>query len=188
MRKNLLLLITCLSFTLSGWTQHSIAREWNETLLSSIRREFARPTVHARNLFHTSIAMYDVWAAYDSTAQTYFLGKTHGEYFCPFEGVPRPENVEAALEEAISYACYNLLKHRFDSGRRFDGFGPVAEFMNKLGYDPDFTDTDYSTGSPAALGNYIAEQLIAFGLQDGSNERFFHANRFYIVSHRFKYK
>lgn len=179
MQKKLLLLITCLSFVLSGWTQHSIAREWNETLLSSIRREFARPTVHARNLFHTSIAMYDVWAAYDSTAQTYFLGKTHGAYFCPFEGVPRPDNVDEAIKEAISYACYNLLKHRFDNGRRFNGFGPVAEQMAKLGYDPEFEDTDYTTGSPAALGNYLAEQLIAFGMQDGSNERFFHGNRFY---------
>ncbi|NRB53502.1 MAG: T9SS type A sorting domain-containing protein [Saprospiraceae bacterium] len=179
MRKRLLLLVTCLSFAFSGWTQHSIAREWNETLLSAIRREFARPTVHARNLFHTSIAMYDVWAAYDSTAQTYFLGKTHGDFFCPFEGVSRPDNVEEAIKEAISYACYTLMEHRFNTSRRFDGFAPVAEHMAKLGYDVEFTDTDYTTGSPAALGNYIAEQLIEFGLQDGSNERFSHANQFY---------
>ena len=45
--------------------QHSVAREWNEVLLDGIRNDFARPTVHARNLFHTSIAMYDAWAAFD---------------------------------------------------------------------------------------------------------------------------
>ena len=38
--------------------QHSVAREWNEELLHAIRNDFARPTVHARNLFHTSVAMY----------------------------------------------------------------------------------------------------------------------------------
>jgi len=41
-------------------SQNSIAREWNEVLLEAIRNDFARPTVHARNLFHTSIVMYDV--------------------------------------------------------------------------------------------------------------------------------
>jgi len=51
----------------------SVARLWNEVLLESIRSDFARPTVHARNLFHTSIGMYDAWAAYDETAETYCL-------------------------------------------------------------------------------------------------------------------
>ncbi|WNH08384.1 hypothetical protein [Thalassobellus suaedae] len=37
----------------------SVARLWNEALLDAIRRDYARPTVHARNLFHTSVAMYD---------------------------------------------------------------------------------------------------------------------------------
>lgn len=179
MRKRLLLIVSCCSLTISIWSQHSIAREWNETTLEAIRREFARPTVHARNLFHSSIAMYDIWAAYDSIAQTYFLGKTVGGYTCPFEGVPKPENLEEALHEAMSYACYRLLKHRFNLTQRLGGIVPVEEKMAELGYDQDFTDTDYTTGSPAALGNYLAEQLIEFGLQDGSNERFLHANQYY---------
>ena len=53
--------------------QHSIARKWNEVLLQAIREDFARPTVHSRNLFHISIAMYDSWAAYDNISSTYFL-------------------------------------------------------------------------------------------------------------------
>ena len=43
----------------SAAAQHSVARQWNEALLAAIRIDFARPTVHARNLFHTSIALYD---------------------------------------------------------------------------------------------------------------------------------
>ena len=38
--------------------QHSTARQWNEKVLDAIRSDFARPTVHARNLFHASVAMY----------------------------------------------------------------------------------------------------------------------------------
>ena len=47
----------------------SVARQWNEELLEAIRNDFARPTVHARNLFHTSVAMWDAWAAFDEHAR-----------------------------------------------------------------------------------------------------------------------
>ena len=42
---------------------HSVARLWDEALLDAIRRDFPRPTVHARNLYHVSAAMWDAWAA-----------------------------------------------------------------------------------------------------------------------------
>ena len=41
----------------------SVARQWDEELLEAIRNDLARPTVHARNLFHVSVAMWDAWAA-----------------------------------------------------------------------------------------------------------------------------
>lgn len=170
-------------FILAGnlsFAQHSVARLWNDALLDGIRRDFARPTVHARNLFHTSIAMYDAWAAYDEQADTYFLGKTINSFSCPFNGVVVPPDKKAAQEEALSYAAYRLLKYRFQ-------FSPGAsvvlpEFdslMENLGYDINFTSTDYANGSPAALGNYIASFLISFGLQDGANEQAGYANRHY---------
>jgi hypothetical protein len=46
----------------AGW---SVARRWDEALLDAIRRALPNPPVHARNLFHTSVAMWDAWAAYD---------------------------------------------------------------------------------------------------------------------------
>ncbi|MFK7912163.1 MAG: DUF6851 domain-containing protein [Akkermansiaceae bacterium] len=162
--------------------QHSVAREWSEVLLESIRNDFARPTVHARNLFHTSTVMYDAWAAYEPDADTYFLGDSLGNYFCPFAGVPiTASNVKAAQEEAMSYAAYRLLKHRFQ-------FSPGAtaslQLMDalflRLGYNPLNTSTQYTTGGPAELGNYLASQMIAFGLQDGSNEAFGYANAYYF--------
>ncbi len=160
--------------------QYSVAREWNEKVLEAIRGDFARPTVHARNLFHTSVAMYDTWAAYDTIAETYFLGKTVHGYTCPFDGVGTPPDVKAAQEEAMSFAVYRLLRHRFAaSPDTLQLFAHIQDFMEELGYDEENTSTDYASGDPAALGNYIAEHLIAYGLQDGSNEEFGYLNLFY---------
>ncbi len=167
-------------FTTSNAQQHSVAREWNELLLESIRNDLARPTIHARNLFHTSIAMYDAWAAYDEEAEPFFLGKTIDGFTCDFEGIGTPANIEAAREEAISYAMFRLLKHRFfNSPARIQMFPQYDAFFFQLGYDSGYTSTDYTTGSAAALGNYIADQLIDFGLQDGSNEQLNYNNQFY---------
>ena len=70
--------------------QHSVARQWNEVQLDAVRRDFARPTVHARNLFHAAILMYDAWAAFDPVADTYLLGNTIGSYTCKFNGISSP--------------------------------------------------------------------------------------------------
>lgn len=159
---------------------HSVARKWNDVLLEAIRDDFARPTVHARNLFHTSVVMYDAWAAYKVSANTYLLGNSFGTYQCDFNGIEVPNDTKLAQEEAISYAAYALLNHRFENSpgaeeslQRFD------DLMDELGYDKSFVSTDYSNGSAGALGNAIAECMIAYGLQDGSNEENDYANLFY---------
>ena len=73
------LLFCCLFFNAEfGIAQTSVAHDWNEILLEAIRNDFARPTVHARNLFHHSIIAYDAWAAYEPQYDTYFLRKTTG--------------------------------------------------------------------------------------------------------------
>ena len=157
--------------------QHSVARQWNELLLEAIRNDFARPTVHARNLFHTSMAMYDAWSVYDDKATTYFLGKEVGGYFCPFEGIADPVNVDEARKEAISYAAYRLLSYRFElSPGSEESLARFDSLLLLLGYDQNNISTDYSTGSPAALGNYIAAQIITYGFQDNSNEQIDYAN------------
>ncbi len=155
---------------LKGQT-HSVAREWNEALLTGIRNDFARPTVHARNLFHLSIALYDAWAVYEDSADTYFLGKTLNGFTCELDSFPQPEDKRAAQEEAMSYAAYRLMVHRF---RPSPGYGRtfvrIFTLMGDWGYPVENTDTVYTSGSPAALGNYIAKKIIEYGMQDGSNE------------------
>ena len=84
----------------------SVARQWNDVILDAIRIDFARPTVHARNLFHLSAAMYDAWAAYDDTTSTYLLGQQVGNHDCGLTEFTPPNDIHPAREEAISYAVY----------------------------------------------------------------------------------
>lgn len=138
----------------------SVARIWDDQLLDAIRLDTPRPTVHARNLFHLSAGMYDAWAAFDNTSVQYL----HQESFSPIG------TVEAARNEAISFAAYNILKHRFQSGP--GSATSQAAFdtqMDALGYDKTFTST--VGNSPAALGNRIAQTIINHGAADGANEQ-----------------
>jgi hypothetical protein len=158
----------------------SVARRWNEALLEAIRNDYARPTVHARNLFHVSAAMYDAWAVFDDVATPYLLGRRIGFFTCGFTGIGEPADAVAARREAISYAAYRLLVHRFSASPEARGsINSFRTLMSELGYNPNVISTDYSSGSAAALGNYIAQCMIDFGLQDGSNELLGYASTHY---------
>ena len=165
-----------------SWSQEtSVAREWNEVLLEAIRNDFARPTVHARNLFHVSAAMYDTWAAYDEVAVPYLFNRSIRGYLdeVDFSGFPSLSTTEAK-NEAISYVAYRLIKHRFSfSPGTQNTFNNINELMEDLGYDVSVTSTDLSSLEPAALGNYIAQSYIDYGLLDGSNEDQDYINLFY---------
>lgn len=180
MKKITFLLIVTFSTIYSVASQHSVAREWNEALLSAIRTDYARPTVHARNLFHSSVVMYDSWALFDSQAEPIFLGKTFGGFTCDFSGIDDPIDVDTAIHEMMSYAMYRLLTHRFASSPGAStSLSVFSNLFSSYGYDENFVSTDYSGDSFAALGNYLASKIIDFGLQDGSNEQNDYANTSY---------
>jgi hypothetical protein len=172
--------------------EHSVAMKWNEVQLNCIRKDRPRPTVQARNLCHASIVMWDAWAAYDDCAQTVLLGNTWGGFSTFFDGVPHPEDVEAAREKAISFAMYRYLYQRYltlplsvpnSSGQQAAVAGYINGLMTELGYDPTITSTDYTDGDPAKLGNYIAAQMQLYALQDGSNQQggsAGYANQYYV--------
>ena len=173
----------CLSilFAVGASAQNkTVAHEWNETLLQSIRKDFARPTVHSRNLWHTSAAMYDLWALSDDSATPYFLGNTVDGFAFPFKSFPWEEDPIVQLEEAISHAMYRILSHRFSNSpeeeiaqNRFDNK------MATMGYDITNDSESFGNGSGAALGNYLGNMMIAYGLQDGANEAQQYENTFY---------
>ena len=142
----------------SALAQHSVARQWNDTQLDSIKKDLVRPPVQARNLFHASIAMYDAWAAYDATAKGYFFHEKHSV-----------KDIVSARDESVSYAAYRLLKHRFALSPNvviINGY--LDARMTALGYATTVTTT--LGDSPAAIGNRVAATVIARGLQDNSHE------------------
>lgn len=151
--------VVCPAAQIDPAPSKSIARRWNEQILGAIRRDLPRPTVHARNLFHLSSAMWDAWAAYDATAKGVFVTEK-----------ATASDLDAARTEAISYAAYRVLEHRYANANG----GPISKacfraFVSKLGYDPD--DQIATGDSPRALGNRIAAAIIEHGKTDGANEQ-----------------
>jgi len=143
---------------LAAHAEWSVARHWDEALLDAIRRALPNPPVHARNLFHTSVAMWDAWAAYDPTASGYIVKEKD-----------QASDVAAARNEAISYAAYRVLTSRFIKAVGADqSLGEFDDLMDGLCYP--LTNTSTTGNTPAAVGNRIAAAVLAAGLADGSNE------------------
>jgi hypothetical protein len=137
------------------WT---VARRWDEALLDAIRRALPNPPVHARNLFHTSVAMWDAWATYDPTASGDLFTEKH-----------TASDVAAARNETISYAAYRVLSARFIKAvGASESLSEFDDLMDSLCY-PIATATTEGD-SPAAIGNRIAATVLAAGKADGSNE------------------
>jgi hypothetical protein len=136
----------------------TVARVWDETLLELIRQVVPAPTVHARNLFHTSAAMWDAWAAYDPTADGYFVDEKH-----------TADDVNADREVAMSFAAYRILLWRYAT---VSDLAPATEQLDAvmaslcLRIDDESTDGD----DPAALGNRIAAAVLEYGSNDGARE------------------
>jgi hypothetical protein len=148
----------CPAAVIAAGKGRSIARRWDEQALAAIRLDLPRPTVHARNLFHLSAAMWDAWAAYDPVAKGYVVRERR-----------TAKDVDDARRAAISYAAYRLLVHRYSSA--VGGKTTVAcldAVMHDLGYNPS---DEHATGDdPIALGNRIGLAVIAKTKDDGANE------------------
>ena len=139
-------------------TTQSVARQWDEQLLSAIRIDKPRPPIHARNLYHVSAAMWDAWAAYDPHADQVF----HHER-------ATATDIEAARAETISYAAYRLIRWRYSISFNAATTLPVLDSaFTAMGYNTSNTSTVGNT--PAALGNRIFETIKSIGLADGANE------------------
>ena len=164
----------------NAYSQVSVAREWNEILLEAIRNDFARPTVHARNLYHHSIIAYDSWAVYSPSKDTYLIGDTLNGYISNFDGINVPLEINEAIEEAISYASFYFINQRYGDSPDFNTtYLLMYNYMTERGYSVNNSNIDYVNGGAAELGNYIASQVLNFGNSDGSNEFLDFENTFY---------
>ena len=140
---------------------HSVARWWNEFLLDAIRTDFPDPTVHSRNLYHTSAAMWDAYWAYEQGGWNQAAALFH-------QATPSTLS-DTAQTEAISHAAFTVLSTRYANspGKERSQFG-FRWLMQRYGFNPDNTTTVGDT--PAAIGNRIGAAVLAAGLVDGSNE------------------
>ena len=147
----------------------SVARVWDEVLLNLIRQVVPAPTVHARNLFHVSAAMWDAWAAFDDSADGYFVTDKL-----------EAGDVTFARETAISYAAYRILLWRYanvaDLATASDELDAT---MASLCYRTDYASTD--GGTPADLGNRIAAAVLDAGRTDGALEDQRYADSAYVA-------
>ena len=129
---------------------NSIARVWDEQALSAIRVDTPHPPAQARNLFSFSVCMYDAWSAYDTNGSVGFV----------FHNKFTAANIEAAREEAMSYAVWRMMKERhFYSKTAATTLASDDALMTALGYDTNNTSRDTST--PAGVGNSIYDAVLA---------------------------
>jgi len=167
--KRMLSIVVCVHFSvLLPADAGSIARTWNEQNLAAIRTDLPHPPVHARNLFHVSVAMWDAWAAYDPLAVGYVHNESATAPDLDGDGVDAAD-IAAAREEAISFAAYRVLVARYiQSVSAADTAFDLAQQMAALSYDE--SDTSSFGDSPSNLGNRIADSILGFFLDDGANE------------------
>jgi len=135
-----------------------VARQWDEAALDAVRRDLPAPTVHARNLFHVSVAMWDAWAAYDDRSPGYLVDESASA-----------SDVASARDEAISYAAYRVLEHRYlTAAGASDSLPEFDALMRASCYDPEIRTTEGD--DPAAVGNRIAALVIEATAGDGAHE------------------
>ncbi|MEP4649534.1 MAG: DUF6851 domain-containing protein, partial [Ilumatobacter sp.] len=140
----------------------SMPRMWNDAALDAIRVDFPAPTVHARNLYHLSAAMWDVWRAYepnDTTTSAVFVDEHRVA-----------DDVAAARDDAIAFAAHRILTQRY----RLSLAAPETRLAlnNSLstacGAQPDFAEQNPE--SAAAFGVEIADAILEASFDDGSLE------------------
>ncbi|MBE9052560.1 phosphatase PAP2 family protein [Nostocales cyanobacterium LEGE 11386] len=134
----------------------TLVTEWNEAALEAIRNSRPGPTLVSRDLAILHTGIFDAWAAYDAKA----VGTTLGGTLRRSQAERTTEN----KEQAISYAAYRTLVDLFPTQVHhiFD------DLMTRLGYDPTNTSTDTSTA--VGIGNRVAQSLLEFRHNDGSNQ------------------
>lgn len=152
------LLMFGVSAVVSASADQSVARQWDERALASIRKDTPHPPAQARNLFSLSTCMYDAWAAYGTNSVAFIYHAKH-----------TAADVEAARREAISYAAWRMMKERHVFSKTADATLAADDaLMAALGYDTNNVSRDLST--PAGVGNSIYDAVSLWFSNDGSRQ------------------
>ncbi|MBM4070304.1 MAG: vanadium-dependent haloperoxidase [Planctomycetes bacterium] len=140
-------------------SKRSAAYVWLDIALEATAREHERasprPTVGSRMLAIIVTAMYDAWAAYDTSAVGSRLGGKLRR--------PPAARTDANKGKAIAYATYRAMLFVFPEDEKW-----LSEQMRKQGHDPSDTSQDPST--PQGVGNLAAAAVCAYRRHDGANQ------------------
>jgi hypothetical protein len=139
-----------------GGGTRSASAQWTATLLDAISATRLGPPMNARAIALVATAAYDAWACYDAVA----LGTRLGSQLRR----PAAERTIGNKQQAISFAAYRVLVELYPTQKaRFDAK------MAELGYDINDMTTDATR--PQGIGNRVAQALMEFRRDDGSNQR-----------------
>ncbi len=151
----------------SGTVSISAARAWNDTALDAIRLDDPEPTVHARNLYHLSAVLWEIWAAFEGEKPSTLFGAA------PLVAVEAGDP-DQARAQAMHAAAYTLLSSRYrNSVAASETAGQLQEVLVAwCGSDAMASVLAASEGTAAAYGVEVAEAIMAASVEDGSLERF----------------
>lgn len=137
----------------------SAARVWHELALEAIRSDEPTPTVHSRNLYHLSAAMWDAWAAFDPASTAVFVDEQ-----------ATSEDRARARDDAVSLAAFVILGERY-----VDAVGGPETLEALRSVLTEACGLDYGdridSSSAAAIGVRVARGVLAATVDDGSLER-----------------
>jgi len=135
-------------------TNTSVAKFWIAVALDEIRDDRPEPTIHARNLFHTSAAMWDTWAAYEPDATALFVDRT------PTDAAALNDRITA-----VSFAAWHVLATRYSSDTASPRSPVNSAILRLCGVTGEF---EPAPGTAAAFGIGIAEEVLRQTRDDGS--------------------
>src|ERR1044071_1904907 len=133
----------------------SAVRSWTNIVHNAVKAVRPYPPAVARAHAIVATAMYDAWAAYDAIAVGTQLGGTLRR--------PPLERTDANKAKAISFAAYRALVDLFPTQQP-----AIDQEMARQGYDKN--DISTNTSTPSGIGNTVANTLLAFRHNDGSNQ------------------
>ena len=132
----------------------SVAMQWNEELMLSLRGGRLGPPMTARAIGIVHTCIYDAWACYDDIARPTQAGVTRR---------PQVERTQANQAKALSYAAFRALSNLFP-----EDFVRLTQRMESLGYSA--SDATEQAEIPAGVGNHCARLIIEGRAVDGANQ------------------
>lgn len=141
--------------TAVGGGARSASALWVQTTLTAISQSKLGPPMVARAIGMAATAAFDAWACYDLDAVGTRLGGQMRR--------PKAEHTAANKAAAVSFATHRVLTDLFPDQRAlFDGR------LRSLGFDPAASAPGRTT--PASIGRTVADALLEFRHEDGSNQ------------------